>query len=138
MNERQNIHIVYSSLYSNTSAVGNKGGLGDVIKKWQCILLYFKLCFLYIYYYYIGKKGNVLMNSILFYFDSYIGQSWRRGTKCYCKIDWLWVQSPFEEMKYLFKFIFPFLRSGVEGGVESRHSARNASKIWRKVENGVS
>ena len=44
---------------------------------------------------------------------------WRRGTKCDCKTDWLWVRSPLE-MKYLLKFIFQFLRSGVEGkrGVE--------------------
>ena len=37
-------------------------------------------------------------------------QSWRSGTKCDCKTDWLWVRSPLEEMKYLLKFIFPFLR----------------------------
>ena len=36
------------------------------------------------------------------------------GTKCDCKIDWLWVRSPLEDMKYLFKFIFLFLCSGVE------------------------
>ena len=42
------------------------------------------------------------------------GRSWRRGTKCDCKIDWLWVGSSLEEMKYfLFTFIFSFLRSGV-------------------------
>ena len=48
-----------------------------------------------------------------------------------CKIDWLWVRSPLEEVKYLFKFIFPFLRSGVETkrGVEFCHSTRNASRI---------
>ena len=40
------------------------------------------------------------------------GQSWRRGTKCDCKVNWLWVRSPLEEMKYLYKFIFSFLRSG--------------------------
>ena len=37
-----------------------------------------------------------------------------RGTKCDCKLDWLWVRYPLEEMKYLLKFIFPFLRSDVE------------------------
>ena len=54
--------------------------------------------------------------------------------------DWLWVRSPLEEMKYLFKFIFPFLRSGVEvkRGVEFCHSTRNASRIRQKVGNGVS
>ena len=40
--------------------------------------------------------------------------SWRRGTKCDWKTDWLWVRFPLEEMKYLLKFIFPFLRSGAE------------------------
>ena len=39
---------------------------------------------------------------------------WRSSTKCDCKIDWLWVRSPLEKMKYVLKFIFPFLRSGVE------------------------
>ena len=34
------------------------------------------------------------------------GQSWRRGTKCDCKTDWLWLRSPLEEIKYLFTFIF--------------------------------
>ena len=53
---------------------------------------------------------------------------------------WMWVRSSLEEMKYLFKFIFPFLRSGVgtKRGVEFRHSTRNAFKIRRKEENGVS
>ena len=47
----------------------------------------------------------------------------------------LWVRSPLEEIKYVFKFIFRFLRSGVEArsGVEFRHSARNAFK--NSVEN---
>ena len=62
------------------------------------------------------------------------GQSWRSGTKCDCKTDWLWVRSSLEEMKYLLKFIFPFLRSGVEDklGVEFCHSTRNASRFGRK------
>ena len=52
------------------------------------------------------------------------GQSWRSGTKCGRKPDWLWVRSPLEEMKYLLKF--PFLRSGVEAkrGVEFCYSTR--------------
>ena len=68
------------------------------------------------------------------------GQSWRRGTKCDCKTDWLWIRSPLEEMKYLLKFIFPFLGSGVEvkRGVEFCHSTRNASRFRQKVGNGVS
>ena len=42
------------------------------------------------------------------------GQSWRRGRKCDCKIDCLWVRSPLEEVKYLFTFISSFRRSGVK------------------------
>ena len=63
------------------------------------------------------------------------GRSWRSGTKCDRKIDWLWDWSPLEEIKYLLKFIFPFLRSGVEvkRGVEFCHSTRNASRIRQKV-----
>ena len=54
-------------------------------------------------------------------------QSWRRGTKCDCKIDQLWVRYPLEDMKYLFQFILSFLRSSVEAkrGVEFRHSTCN-------------
>ena len=72
--------------------------------------------------------------------DNQTGRSWRSGTRCDCKTDWLWVRSPLEEMKYLLKFIFPFLRSGVEvkRGVEFCHSTRNASRIRQKVGNGVS
>ena len=71
--------------------------------------------------------------------DIEIGQSWHRGTKCNCKIDWLWVRLPLKEMKYSFKLTFLFLRSGVEAKrvVESRHSKRNASRIRRKVGNEV-
>ena len=42
------------------------------------------------------------------------GHTWRSGTRCDCKTDWLWDRYPLDEMKYLLKFIFPFLRSGVE------------------------
>ena len=75
----------------------------------------------------------------------------RGGTKCDCKIDWLWVRSPLEEVKYLFNFffhfvalvsrqvftfIFSFVSSGVEAkrSAEFRYSTRNASRIdgkWR-------
>ena len=67
------------------------------------------------------------------------GQSWRSGTKCDCKTDWLWIRSLLEEMKYLLKFIFSFLRSSVEAkrGVEFCHSTRNVSRIRQKVGNGV-
>ena len=43
------------------------------------------------------------------------------------------------EKKYIFKFIFSFRRSHVEAkrSVDVRHSARNASRIRRKLENGV-
>ena len=70
----------------------------------------------------------------------YGGRTWRRGTKCDCKIDWLWVRSPLAEVKYLFTFIFSFLRSGVEAkrGVEFRHSERNVSRIRQKVGDRVS
>ena len=37
------------------------------------------------------------------------------GAKSVPVIDWLWVRSPLEEMKYLFTVIFSFHRSGVEG-----------------------
>ena len=57
-----------------------------------------------------------------------------------CKIECLWVRSPLEKMKYLFKCIFPFILSGIKAnrGIEFRHSTRNAFKIRRKVRNGVS
>ena len=49
------------------------------------------------------------------------------ATRCACKGDWLWVRSPVEVMKYLFKFIFPFLCFGVEAKrcVEFRYSTYN-------------
>ena len=37
---------------------------------------------------------------------------------CDCKRYWLWVRSPLEEIKYLFKSILPHLRSHVQAGVE--------------------
>ena len=40
-----------------------------------------------------------------------------QGHKVRCNIELLWVQSPLEEMKYLFKFIFSFVGSGVKGKV---------------------
>ena len=73
----------------------------------------------------------IVIRFILIYLRSVVVQ----GTKCDCKIDWLWVQSPFEEIKYIFTFIFLFLRSG---GAEFRHSTRNDSRTRRKVGNGVS
>ena len=35
-------------------------------------------------------------------------QFWRRGTKCDCKIDWLWVRSPLEEMNIYLNVYFHF------------------------------
>ena len=68
----------------------------------------------------------------LFYviYKIFICQSWRRGTKCDCKLDWLWVRSPLEEIKYIFTFIFSFLRSGVQTkrGAGFRHLTRNVSR----------
>ena len=68
------------------------------------------------------------------------GRLWRSDAKCDCKVDWLWVRSPLEEMKYLFKFIIPLFRSGIEinRGDEFRYSTCIASRIRRKVTNGVS
>ena len=51
------------------------------------------------------------------------------GTKCDCKIDWLWVRSPLEEMKYLLKFIFPFLRSGVEANAMPPEFGRKSGTV---------
>ena len=98
----------------------------------------------------ISTRGHEILNfnhfkifnfNFIHWNISFRGWSWRRGTKCDCKKDLLWVLSPLEEVKYLLLFIFSFLRSGVEtkGGVEFRHSsARNVSRIRRKVGNGVS
>ena len=71
-----------------------------------------------------------IINLVIIYFYITRGQSWRGGTQCDGKIDWLWVRSLLEEMKYLFTFIFSFLRSSLEAkrAVEFRHSPRNASR----------
>ena len=44
------------------------------------------------------------------------------GAQSVTKRDWLWIRSPLEEIKYLFKFIFSFLCSSVGAmrGVEFR------------------
>ena len=83
---------------------------------------------------------RLVHSNLLLYNLVTCGRSWRSGTKCDCKTDWLWVRSPLEEMKYLRKFISPFLRSGVEAksGVEFCHSTCNATRIRQKVGNGVS
>ena len=88
------------------------------------------------------KKRNrnfVFIIKIFVFIYSFVETS-RGGTKSDCKIDWLWVRSPLEEMKYLLKFIFTFLRSGVEAkrGIELCHLTRNASRMRQKVGNGVS
>ena len=83
-----------------------------------------------------SKIGNIIefnklcilykIKCILKIYCIFRGQSWRRGTRCDCKTNWLWVRSLLEEMKYLLKFIFKFLRSGVEvkRGVEFCHLTR--------------
>ena len=49
-----------------------------------------------------------MLTGLILIFDCFniLGRSWRSGTRCDCKTDWLWVRSPLEEMKYLLKFIF--------------------------------
>ena len=83
------------------------------------------------------KRRVLIVCYVLFFrlFQLFLDQSWRRGTKSDCKTDWLWVRSPFEDMKFLLKFIFPFFRSGIEAkrGVEFC----NATRIRQKVGNGV-
>ena len=59
-----------------------------------------------------------------------------RGTKCDCNHDWLWVRSPLEEIKYLFKFIFSYLRSGVEAKVRRRVPLINMQYLQNSAENG--
>ena len=77
---------------------------------------------------------------IFFYLLIDFGASRGAGAKSDCKTDWLWVRTPLEEMRYLFKFIFPFLCSVDEAkrGVEFCHSTRNTSRIRQKVGNRVS
>ena len=92
------------------------------------------------------KRGNKARHhdSIQYAAFTYIlfiiiaGQSWRGSTKCYCKYDWLWVQSSLEEMKCLFKCIFSFICSGVEEkrGGDFCHSLCQClqnSAIWEMV-----
>ena len=95
--------------------------LSILILLWRHALWYTYLLNLFIYF-------------ILYNINKYFwGQSRRRGTKCDCEIDWLWVRFPLEEMKYLC-IIFSFLRSAVEAkrGVEFRYSTRVASWILLK------
>ena len=54
-----------------------------------------------IHYLYI-LYTHIFYSTIYIYFTFYWGRSWRRDTKCDCKIDWLWVRSPLEDVKYLF------------------------------------
>ena len=51
-----------------------------------------------------------------------------------CKCDTLWVRYPLEEIQYL---LFSLTRFGTEAKRDS-HSTRNASRIRRKVGNGIS
>ena len=61
----------------------------------------------------LSHKPRVQTTKVII-FAFFIGWSWRRDTKCDCKIDWLWVRTPLKELKYLFTFTFSFLCSGVE------------------------
>ena len=89
------------------------------------------------------KKSESLFSgwSVLYnyYFIDYKKANCGAGTNCDCKINWLWVYSPLEEMKYLFKCTFPVLYPGVKVkcGVEFCHLTHNASRIQGKVRNGV-
>ena len=66
------------------------------------------------------------------------GRLWRRGTKIYCKRDWLCVRSPLEGMKHFFKYIFHFfalVSTGTQQGRQRDPSARTlrsplSAKFW--------
>ena len=70
------------------------------------------------------------------------GQWWCRGTKCDCKIDWLWDRFSLggnEIFIYIYIFVSAlWCRGEAKRGAKFRHSKRNASKTRRKVGNGVS
>ena len=74
----------------------------------------------------LKKIGLSSANSIYVYNTSYLESICnilrRRGTKCDCNRNWLWVRYPLEKLKYLLKFIFSFFGSGVAlSGVEFLH-----------------
>ena len=48
--------------------------------------------------------GSALRRSDIIFILLHRGQSWRRGTKCDCKIDWLWTRSSLEELNEIFFF----------------------------------
>ena len=77
-----------------------------------------------------AKNENLIIFFYVYNLLKFWGRSWRSGTRCDCETNWLWVRSPLEEMKYLFKFIFPFLRSGVKAkcGVEFRYSCNESGE----------
>ena len=83
--------------------------LGNVKDNAQCNIFILPTTYL------IHSRIFYLKNSFLvsrFILDSLIlYQSWRRGTKCGCKHDRLWVRFQLEEITYL---KFPFFRSNVE------------------------
>ena len=80
-----------------------------------------------------GFSGNIELKIALY---TSRGPSWRSGTKCDCKTDWLWVRSPLEEMKHLLKFIFPFLRSGVEAKARRWVLPLNTQYLQNSAESG--
>ena len=86
---------------------------GNQAQSWR-----FKISHYIEYFVYILYSLQIHVIPYLHVFYLYWGQSCCRGTRCDCKIDWLWVRSyP----------IFLFLRSGVKAkrGVEYLHSTRN-------------
>ena len=62
-----------------------------------------------------------------------VGQLWRRGTKCDCKRDKLWVRFPLEEMKYL---IFPFSSLWCRGKPRRLVPPLNSECFKNSVESG--
>ena len=78
--------------------------------------------------------GKFLLSISLVYVFHWWGQSWRRGIKCDCKIDWLWVWSPLDEMKYLFIFIFPFSSLWCRGKARRRVPPLNTQSLQNSAE----
>ena len=52
---------------------------------------------------YVTENANDDYVHFIYIYVRYRDQSWRSGTRCDYKTDWLWVRSPLEELKYLVK-----------------------------------
>ena len=87
-----------------------------------------------------GTKSYVMLILGIIFYSYWVKllsfEASRSAQSVTVKIDWLWVRSPLEEIKYLFTFIFSFLRSDVSA--EFRHSTRNASRTQWKGGNRMS